>query len=191
MAQKIHVPLGERCYDIHIGRDILPLVGEELQQAGIKGVIGLVTDMNVAPLYADRVRTIIEQAGYRCVLHVMPAGESSKQLTRIEEICGAMLSGGLDRASALVALGGGVVGDVAGFAAACFMRGIPYMQVPTTVVAQVDSSVGGKTAVDHALGKNSIGAFHQPLGVIIDMKLLHSLPERELRAGCAEIIKHG
>ncbi len=191
MSKKIHVPLGERCYDIHIGRDILPLVGSCLKESGIKGAIGLVTDATVAPLYADRVREIIEAAEYRCVVHVMPAGEASKQLTRIEEICGTMLEGGLDRASALVALGGGVVGDVAGFAAACFMRGIPYVQVPTTVVAQVDSSVGGKTAVDHALGKNSIGAFHQPKGVIIDMELLRSLPERELRSGCAEIIKHG
>ncbi len=191
MAQKIHVPLGDRRYDIHIGRDILPLVGDCLRAAGIRGAIGLVTDTTVAPLYAERVRAVIENVGYRCVDHVMPAGESSKQLARIEEICGAMLAGGLDRASALVALGGGVVGDVAGFAAACFMRGIPYVQVPTTVVAQVDSSVGGKTAVDHALGKNAIGAFHQPLGVIIDMELLRTLPARELRAGCAEIIKHG
>ncbi|HDP34961.1 MAG TPA: 3-dehydroquinate synthase [Candidatus Hydrogenedentes bacterium] len=191
MAQTIHVPLGERRYDIHIGRGILSRIGASLRELDIRGAVGLITDANVAPLYAEPARIEIEKAGYRCVVHTMPAGENSKQLARIEEICGAMLEGGLDRASALVALGGGVVGDVAGFAAACFMRGIPYIQAPTTVVAQVDSSVGGKTAVDHALGKNAIGAFHQPKSVIIDMDLLLSLPVRELRAGCAEIIKHG
>ncbi len=191
MARKIHVPLGERKYDIHIGVNLLPAVGMCLRDANIRGVIGLVSDTNVAPLYADRVRAVIEEAGYPCVVHVLPAGEENKRLARIEEICGAMLAGGLDRASALVALGGGVVGDVAGFAAACFMRGIPCLQVPTTVVAQVDSSVGGKTAVDHLLGKNVIGAFHQPMAVIIDMALLKTLPDREVCAGCAEIIKHG
>ncbi len=191
MTQCVHVPLGDRAYDIHIGVDILEKIGECLRFADIRGAVGLVSDAHVAPLYADCVRQYIEQAGYRCVTHVMPAGESIKQLARIEEICGVMLEHGLDRSSALIALGGGVVGDMVGFAAACFMRGIPYLQLPTTIVAQVDSSVGGKTAVNHPLGKNTLGAFHQPCAVIIDMALLRTLPDRELRAGCAEIIKHG
>lgn len=191
MTQRVHVPVGNRAYDIHIGVDILSLTGACLNDAQVRGAVGLISDAHVGPLYADEVRSHIEQAGFRCVTHLMPPGESVKRLERIEEICGAMLEGGLDRASALVALGGGVVGDVVGFAAACFMRGIPYLQLPTTVVAQVDSSVGGKTAVNHPLGKNTIGAFHQPCAVLMDMSLLRTLPDRELRAGCAEIIKHG
>lgn len=191
MSQTVNVPLGERAYDIHIGRGNLHLIKELLQARGPQGVVGLVTDENVGPLYADRVCTQIEAAGWRCILHTMPAGEANKRLDRIEEICGTMLEGGLDRGSLFISLGGGVVGDVAGFAAACFMRGVPCMQIPTTVVAQVDSSVGGKTAVNHLLGKNTIGMFHQPCAVIIDMELLGSLPPREVRAGCAEIIKHG
>lgn len=191
MTQTVTVPLGDRAYDIHIGRRNLHFVKEWLQLRGPRGAAGLITDSNVGPLYADRVRAQIEEAGWRCVVHTMPAGEANKRLDRIEEICGAMLEGGLDRGSVMVTLGGGVVGDVAGFAAACFMRGIPCLQVPTTVVAQVDSSVGGKTAVNHPLGKNTIGMFHQPVAVVIDMELLESLPVREVRAGCAEIIKHG
>ena len=191
MSQTVTVPLGTRAYDIHIGRNNLHLIKEALEARGTRGVVGIVTDSNVGPLYADNVREQVEAAGLRCVVHTMPAGESNKRLDRVEDICGAMLEGGLDRSSLLIALGGGVVGDVAGFAAACFMRGIPCLQVPTTVVAQVDSSVGGKTAVNHPLGKNTIGMFHQPCAVDRDMELVSSLPEREIRAGCAEIIKHG
>lgn len=156
-----------------------------------KGAIGVVTDTNVAPLYGEAISRAVEAAGRRCVVHAIPAGEEHKKLAAVEAICGAFLAGGLDRSSLIIALGGGVVGDMAGFAAAVFMRGIPFIQVPTTIVAQVDSSVGGKTGVNHALSKNSIGAFHQPLGVLIDMALLQSLPGRELRAGLAEAIKHG
>lgn len=185
------VPLGARSYEIHIGRDILAQLATLLGKINAPGTVGLVTDDNVGPLYADRVVSLLNEAGFRCVVHTMPAGESNKRLERIENICGTMLEGGLDRGSLLIALGGGVVGDVAGFAAACFMRGIPCLQVPTTVVAQVDSSVGGKTAVNHPLGKNAIGMFHQPCGVLIDMDLLKTLPAREISAGCAEIIKHG
>lgn len=191
MNRIVHVSLGERSYDIFIGHNNLSTLCDLLKHQGVRSAVGLVSDSNVAPLYADRVKEIVEAAGVSCVVHVMPAGEHNKVLHRVEEICGTLLEGRLDRSSLLIALGGGVVGDVAGFAAACFMRGIPYIQVPTTLVAQVDSSVGGKTAVNHALGKNSIGAFHQPCGVVIDMESLRSLPLRELRAGCAEIIKHG
>ncbi|NLN93943.1 MAG: 3-dehydroquinate synthase [Candidatus Hydrogenedens sp.] len=191
MNQTVTVPLRERSYPIHIGQQLFHLVPEALQQASIRGTIGVITDTNVAELYLPRLLTSLEGAGFTCVSHILPAGEESKRLARIEEICGCFLEGRLDRASAIVALGGGVVGDIAGFAAACFMRGIPFIQVPTTIVAQVDSSVGGKTAVNHPAGKNTIGCFHQPRSVIIDMTVLNTLPPRELRAGCAEIIKHG
>jgi len=186
----VHVPLGERAYDIHIGVDDLSPLREVLGRVG-RGAVGLVTDSNVGPLYAARVEAEIAAAGRRAVTHVMPAGEAGKQLERIGEICGAFLSGGLDRSGVVVALGGGVVGDMAGFAAAVFMRGVPFIQIPTTIVAQVDSSVGGKTGVNHPLGKNTIGAFHQPAAVVIDMGMLRTLPPRELRAGMAEAIKHG
>jgi 3-dehydroquinate synthase len=186
----VRVPLGDRAYDIHIGVDDLAPLRAALDRVG-RGAVGLVTDSNVAPLYAARVQAEIAAAGRRCVTHVMPAGEAGKQLERIGEICGAFLAGGLDRAGVVVALGGGVVGDMAGFAAAVFMRGVPFIQMPTTIVAQVDSSVGGKTGVNHPLGKNTIGAFHQPAAVVIDMGMLRTLPPRELRAGMAEVIKHG
>jgi len=191
MSTTLTVALGERTYPIHIGENNLERIGEVLAEPGRKGAIGLVTDSNVGPLYAEAVAARVRGAGYRCVTYTMPAGEKHKRLAMVEEICGAFLEGGLDRASLIIALGGGVVGDVAGFAASAFMRGIPFLQIPTTIVAQVDSSVGGKTGVNHALGKNTIGAFHQPRAVIIDMTFLRSLPDRELRAGIAEAIKHG
>jgi 3-dehydroquinate synthase len=191
MATTLSVALGERAYPIHIGQDVLAQLPEILEQAGARGVVGLVTDTNVGPLYAEQVQGLIEDAGHRCVTHTMPAGEENKRLARIEEICGTFLEAGLDRASVIVALGGGVVGDIAGFAASVFMRGIPFIQIPTTIVSQVDSSVGGKTGVNHPVGKNTIGAFHQPRAVLIDMTLLNTLPLREIQAGIAEVIKHG
>ena len=191
MSMKLDVALGERAYPIYIGEGTLEHLNEAIESVGAKGTIGLVTDSNVGPFYAAQVEDMIKGAGRSCVTHVMPAGEQHKRLDRIEEICGTFLEQGLDRSSLLIALGGGVVGDITGFAAAVFMRGIPVIQIPTTIVAQVDSSVGGKTGVNHPLSKNSIGAFHQPEAVIIDMTLLKSLPERELKAGLAEAIKHG
>jgi 3-dehydroquinate synthase len=187
----MQVALGDRAYPIHIGEGVLSLLPDLIEQTGCRGAIGLVTDSNVGPLYAEAVRTLIEQTGRRCAVYTIPAGEEHKRLGEIEAICGAFLEARLDRASLIIALGGGVVGDMAGFAAAVFMRGVPFLQIPTTIVAQVDSSVGGKTGVNHPLSKNSIGAFHQPLGVLIDLALLRSLPPRELRAGLAEAIKHG
>ncbi|MFM1918787.1 MAG: hypothetical protein RLZZ303_421 [Candidatus Hydrogenedentota bacterium] len=191
MSRTIQVSLGERSYPIHIGQNNLVQLASMIEATGQRGKVGIVTDSIVGPLYADRVEAQAAQAGRSFVTHAFPAGEEHKRLDRIEEICGTFLEAGLDRASLVIALGGGVVGDVAGFAAASFMRGIPFIQIPTTIVAQVDSSVGGKTGVNHPLGKNTIGAFHQPAGVLIDMALLGSLPERELRAGLAEVIKHG
>jgi len=187
----VTVQLGERAYPIHIGAEALSMLPEILAASGQRGTIGIVTDSNVGPLYAAQVEALADAIGRRCITHVFPAGEDQKRLARVEEICGTFLEAGLDRSSIVIALGGGVVGDVAGYAAASFMRGVPFVQIPTTIIAQVDSSVGGKTGVNHPLGKNTIGAFHQPIGVLIDPRMLDSLPERELRAGLSEAIKHG
>jgi len=188
---EITVALGERSYPIYITRDDLGPLGPILEPYAPNTVVGLVTDAHVAALYGDAVAKSIQDLGFRCVTHILPPGEEHKRLSAVEAICGTFLEGSLDRSSLVVALGGGVVGDITGFAAASFMRGIPFVQIPTTIVAQVDSSVGGKTGVNHPLGKNTIGAFHQPEAVLIDMAFLRSLPERELRAGLAEVIKHG
>ncbi|HRQ90292.1 MAG TPA: 3-dehydroquinate synthase family protein, partial [Bacteroidia bacterium] len=150
----------------------------------------IVTDSNVAPLYADTVLASLSDAGIEAVLITVPAGEASKSMERVTEVCREMLRAGLDRKSFLVALGGGVVGDLAGFAAAIFQRGIPCIQIPTTIVSQVDSSVGGKTGVNTPEGKNLLGAFHQPRLVLADTDTLATLPDREFNEGFAEIIKH-
>jgi 3-dehydroquinate synthase len=187
----ITVNLGARSYPIYLGEGVLPELARALQDMGQRGAVAIVTDSNVGPLYAGRTEALVREAGLEPVTCAIEAGEAGKRLAQIDYLCGEFLAGGLDRSSCVVALGGGVVGDVAGFAAASFMRGIPVVQVPTTIVAQVDSSVGGKTAVNHAAGKNIIGAFHQPSAVIMDTALLSTLPSRELKAGLAEAIKHG
>lgn len=187
----ITVALGERSYPIHLGAGALAKLPEVLSGLNTQGTAAIVTDSNVGPLYADRVAALAREGGLEPVVCVFPAGEEHKRLARIEELCGQFLEARMDRSSVIIALGGGVVGDVAGFAAASFMRGIRFIQIATTIVAQVDSSVGGKTGVNHPLGKNIIGAFHQPEAVLIDMTLLDTLPERELPAGLAEAIKHG
>lgn len=184
----LSVALGDRSYPIHIGEGIVDRLPDFLAEVNATGTLAIVTDSNVGPLYADRVASLFHGKAATCVL---PAGEENKRLSQIEWLCGRFLEEGLDRSSVVLALGGGVVGDVAGFAAAAFMRGVRFVQIPTTIVAQVDSSVGGKTGVNHPLGKNIIGAFHQPSAVVIDMTLLKTLPDRELRAGLAEAIKHG
>ncbi len=191
MASIVTVALENRSYPIHIGEHILGRLPELVKATGARGKIGLVTDTNAGALYAQEVQSLLAGAGLQCVTHTLPAGESHKRLAQVEAICGTFLDAGLDRASLFIALGGGVVGDVTGFAASAYMRGVPFIQVATTIVAQVDSSVGGKTGVNHPLGKNTIGAFHQPRAVLIDMALLRTLPDRELRAGMAEVVKHG
>lgn len=182
------VALGDRSYPIHIGEGILDTVAEVLGPLGGASSIAIVTDTNVGPLYASRLTRSLSNSPVVCEL---PAGEENKRLAQIEWLCGQFLDAGLDRSSLVIALGGGVVGDMAGFAASVFMRGVRVVQIPTTIVAQVDSSVGGKTGVNHPLGKNTIGAFHQPSAVVIDLSVLKTLPGRELRAGLAEAIKHG
>ena len=184
---EVTVQLAERSYPIRIGSGLLR-DGSGLD-ALCRGALLLVSDTNVGPLYAETVKTAIGQPD--CPLWVMPAGEQEKNLTRFCELLDAMAAHRLTRDSTVLALGGGVVGDLAGFAAACYMRGIAFIQIPTSLLAMVDSSVGGKTAVDLAAGKNLAGAFHQPKAVWIDTDVLDTLPERQYRAGLAEVVKYG
>lgn len=185
------VNLGENSYDILIDSGSLNLIGERCVAAGLPGRVALITNPTVAALYGAVARKSLEDAGYTVFLIEIPDGEEYKNSTTLNNVYDGLIAAGLDRKSFIVALGGGVVGDLAGFAAATYLRGIPFVQVPTTLLAQVDSSVGGKTAIDHPLGKNLIGAFYQPRLVIIDVNTLTSLPEREFRAGMAEVIKYG
>jgi len=188
--QSLRVALGERAYPIHVGAGILDEAA--LYAPLLEGrTAAIVTNAVVAPLYLKRVQAALEACGTRVVNITVEDGEQAKRWETLDAIVGAMLAARCDRRCVVVALGGGVVGDLAGFAAAVFQRGVPFIQLPTTLLAQVDSSVGGKTGINHALGKNMIGAFHQPRAVISDVGTLASLPPRELRAGLAEVIKHG
>jgi 3-dehydroquinate synthase len=188
--QTIRVALGERSYPIHLGAGILddPALYLPCLQKG-KAVV--VTSDALAPLFLERVKRALAAAGATTLDVIVEAGEQAKRWETVERICDAMLAARCGRDSLVIAVGGGVVGDIAGFAAAIYQRGVPFVQVPTSLLAQVDSSVGGKTGINHVRGKNMIGAFHQPLAVIADVALLDTLPERELVAGLAEVIKHG
>lgn len=190
MPTSVEVRLAERSYTIIISEGALDALGEHCQKEHLAGRCVIVSDSNVAPLYAERARQSLIGAGFEPILIVVPAGENSKSMAQVAEICDQMIAAGLDRASFLIALGGGVVGDLAGFVAAIYFRGIPFVQVPTTILAQVDSSVGGKTGVNAPGGKNLIGAFHQPRFVLADIATLKTLPKREFNEGFAEIIKH-
>jgi 3-dehydroquinate synthase len=188
--QTLSVELGARAYPIHIGAGLL---GEaSLYAAHVHGKrVAVVTNPVVQSHYLARVDAALRQAGAEPMAVVVQDGEQAKSWSELDRIFDALLAARLGRDALIVALGGGVVGDLAGFAASVYQRGIPFLQVPTTLLAQVDSSVGGKTAINHARGKNMVGAFHQPLAVIADVASLDTLPERELRAGIAEVIKHG
>lgn len=186
----VSLSLGKRSYDVHVKNGALDSVGFFASRARLGGRVALITDTNVYPLYGERVKRSLQDADYDVTVHVFEAGEQSKNLSQVERLANEMVQAGHDRSSFVVALGGGVVGDMAGFIASIYYRGIPYVQVPTTVMAQVDSSVGGKTAVDIASGKNLIGAFLQPRFVVADPTTLLSLPERVLREGMAEMVKH-
>ncbi|MDH5201718.1 MAG: 3-dehydroquinate synthase [Nitrospirota bacterium] len=190
-TEKIRVALGERSYDISIGSNILDRLGDNLKSFGLSPRIAIISNPKVYPLYGKRVSDSIKNAGFNAITVTIPDGEEYKDLLWIQHIYDELLKAKLDRSSALIALGGGVVGDITGFAASTYMRGISYIQVPTTLLAQVDSSVGGKTGVNHKLGKNMIGTFWQPKLVWIDVATLKTLPLRELRAGLAEVIKYG
>lgn len=184
------IALGERSYPIHIGTGLLAQSSTYADlPAGSAALI--VSNTTVAPLYAQQLQSALEQK-YRVVeLVSLPDGEQYKNWETLNSIFDALLAKHCDRKTVLFALGGGVVGDMTGFAAACYMRGVPFVQVPTTLLSQVDSSVGGKTGINHPLGKNMIGAFYQPLQVVCDLDTLKTLPQRELSAGLAEIIKYG
>ncbi|MGC6425426.1 MAG: 3-dehydroquinate synthase [Akkermansiaceae bacterium] len=186
----VSVELGSRSYKILVAPGLLAEAGSRISAAGLKGKAALITDSNVAPYYLEKITTSLESAGYPVTPHVFEAGEASKSLTRAEELCREMIQHGHDRSSFIVALGGGVTGDLAGFVASIFYRGIPFVQIPTTIVAQVDSAVGGKTGVNTPEGKNLIGAFHQPRLVLTDPETLLTLKPREFREGFAEVIKH-
>lgn len=190
--QKIHVDLGAHAYDIEIAAGLLPGVG-----AKVAGLLpkarkaAIISDSNVAPLYAGALARSLEQAGLAVQQIVFPAGEQSKNITVLSGVLEELAQGGLTRSDVVVTLGGGVVGDLGGFAAASYMRGVAFVQVPTSLLAQIDSSVGGKVAVDLQAGKNLAGAFYQPKAVFIDTELLATLPVRFLHDGLAEAIKYG
>ncbi len=184
----ITVDLGKHTYPIHIGTGLIDEVS--LFAPHIHGAsIAIVTNMTIERLYAKRLAATLAPLGKRIIWVVLPDGEAAKNWETLNHVFTKLLTEGADRKTTLIALGGGVVGDITGFAAACYMRGVPFLQVPTTLLAQVDSSVGGKTGINHPLGKNMIGAFYQPQAVIADITLLRTLAKRELAAGIAEIIK--
>jgi 3-dehydroquinate synthase len=186
----LQLDLGERSYPIHIGSGLLDQA--DLYKKHIKGTFtAVVTNETVAPLYADKVVKTLESIGQKVKLIILPDGEAFKTWEVLQKIFDGLLENSADRKTTLLALGGGVIGDMTGFAAACYMRGIKFIQVPTTLLSQVDSSVGGKTGINHPLGKNMVGAFHQPQAVIADLDTLKTLPAEELAAGLAEVIKHG
>jgi 3-dehydroquinate synthase len=189
-AARVRIDLGERGYDIAFGRGLL---GDAASWQGLPpaSCAAVVTNPVVATLYAERLRQVLARQYRRVLVIELPDGESHKEWPTLNLIFDRLLAEGCDRKTVLFALGGGVVGDITGFAAATYMRGVPFVQVPTTLLAQVDSSVGGKTAINHPRGKNMIGAFYQPARVVCDLATLDSLPAREVSAGLAEIIKYG
>lgn len=189
--EEVTVELGERSYPILIGSALLDDFGQELAAIDFPRRVAVVTNPTVAEQYADSLCATLEKQGFRPFLLTVPDGERYKNLEHLAVIFDGLIENEIDRGCGLIALGGGVIGDMAGFAAATFLRGIPYVQIPTTLLAQVDSSVGGKTAVNHPLGKNLIGAFYQPRLVLIDVDTLSTLDPREVAAGLAEVVKYG
>ena len=189
LMHTLHVDLGERGYPVYIGRDLLAdknLVARHVTSSQVV----IVSNETVAPLYVERVKAALGNSQLITEV-VLPDGEQYKTLDTLSGIFDKVMADNHNRGTTFVAVGGGVVGDITGFAAACYQRGVNFIQVPTTLLAQVDSSVGGKTAVNHPLGKNMIGAFYQPRAVLIDITTLQTLPDRELSAGLAEVVKYG
>lgn len=189
--RKVTVSLGSRSYAIDVGRDLLAQIGLRCRDLNLRERCAVISDANVGPLYMKRCVEALESAGFKPFGLTIPAGETAKSLKVAQECYDQLAEQRLERKSFIVALGGGVVGDLAGFVAATYLRGIPFVQMPTTLLAQVDSSVGGKVGVNLKAGKNLVGAFYQPLLVLCDLATLNTLPEREFRAGLAEVIKYG
>jgi 3-dehydroquinate synthase len=187
----VSVALGERSYDIVIGRGLLATLGERVAKLRPGAKLAIVSDQNVAKHHMDAAVAAVAKITNQAPVIVLPPGESTKSFHYLAVLCDSLISHRIERNDLVIALGGGVIGDLAGFAAAIVRRGLDYVQVPTTLLAQVDSSVGGKTAIDSPQGKNLIGAFHQPVLVIADTALLDTLPAREFRAGYAEVAKYG
>ncbi len=191
LSNHVPVSLGDRSYQVLIQPHILPQIGRVLQDVGLSGQVAIVTNSIVNELYGRVVLRSLKRCGFSPFLVVIPDGEKAKSMYWLSKILDELVTQRLERQEVVLALGGGVVGDVAGFAASVYLRGVPFVQVPTTLVAQVDSSVGGKTGVNHPIGKNLIGAFYQPRVVVVDPQALQSLPKREWVAGLAEVIKYG
>ena len=189
--RKVGVSLGARSYEVLIGRDLLSALGGHCRRLGLGSRCVVVTDETVGEKYGGRAMESLAEAGFEASLYSVPAGESSKSLEWVRAGCDCFAGLRLERGGVVVALGGGVVGDLAGFLAAVYLRGIDFVQVPTTLLAQVDSSVGGKVGVNLEAGKNLVGAFHQPRLVLCDLEVLMTLPMREFRAGMAEVVKYG
>lgn len=189
--QIVPVSLGSRSYSIQIGSKLLTGLGAQCAELKLGKRCAVITDRVVGPHYASAVMQSLKRAGFDAVSVAIPSGESAKRLGNVEQCYNQLAAHRLERKSFIVALGGGVVGDLAGFVAATYLRGIPFVQIPTTLLAQVDSSVGGKTGVNLKAGKNLVGAFYQPRLVLCDLATLRTLPDREFRAGLAEIIKYG
>ncbi|MBM3521021.1 MAG: 3-dehydroquinate synthase [Alphaproteobacteria bacterium] len=187
----VPVALGDRSYDISIGEGLLAEAGALMRPLLSRPVTAIVTDENVARLHLPALEASLATAGIRANPIVLPAGEATKSFDHLAKVCDGLLAAGIERRDLIIALGGGVIGDLAGFAAAILRRGVDFIQMPTTLLAQVDSSVGGKTGINSAHGKNLIGAFHQPVAVLADTSLLDTLPRRELAAGYAEVAKYG
>ena len=187
----VDVALGPKSYAVVVERGVLTTVGPRLRALGLGSRAALVTSASILRLYGKPVQESLEEAGFTVTLVDVPEGESAKTLAVAERCWDALLAAGLDRTSTVVALGGGAVGDLSGFVAATYMRGLNFVQIPTTVLAQVDASIGGKTAIDHPVAKNLVGAFYQPRLVLVDPSTAATLPERDYRSGLAEIVKHG
>ena len=190
MMQTLNVALGDRAYPIHIGSGLLTQADLILPHLKRKNV-AIVTNTTVAPLYLEKLAKPLREAGVSVLEIVLPDGEAYKNTATLNLIYDALLKNRCERSTTLIGLGGGVIGDLTGYAAATYLRGVPYIQIPTTLLSQVDSSVGGKTGINHPLGKNMIGAFYQPKLVLADIDTLQTLPPRELSAGVAEVIKYG
>ncbi|MDP8242774.1 MAG: 3-dehydroquinate synthase [Candidatus Hinthialibacter antarcticus] len=187
----IRVGLGDRSYTITVESGVIDQVGEYAKSLGFHSPLAIISDDTVAPIYGERVLNSLKNAGFEAELIYFPAGETHKHLETVSYLYDEMVNLRPERDGGVIALGGGVAGDIAGFVAATYLRGLRFIQVPTTLLAQVDASVGGKVGVDHAGGKNLIGAFHQPHAVLIDPLSLKTLDKRQIRAGLAEVIKHG